>query len=89
MVESTQQVYLVLMISLAMGAVFGFTFGMLDVGDEQGQFIKIALMREEHYCYPVGMFLGAVGGFGNEYLRQKEDYSSYSGVGQSEFDDDI
>ena len=52
-------------------------------------FIKIALMREEHYCYPVGMFLGAVGGFGNEYLRQKEDYSSYSGVGQSEFDDDI
>jgi hypothetical protein len=29
-------------------------------------------MREEHYCYPMGMALGALAGFGNEYFRQKD-----------------
>merc|ERR1711994_510453 len=68
-VESSQQVYLVLVISLAMGVVFGFTFGLLDVEDEQVHHIRVALMREEHYCYPMGILLGALSGFGNEYFR--------------------
>merc|ERR1719183_2179848 len=56
-VESAQQVYLVLVTSLAMGIMFGFTFGLLDVEDEHGYHIRIALMREEHYCYPMGVLL--------------------------------
>jgi len=88
-VESSQQVYLVLVVSLAMGIVFGFTFGLLDVEDEQVYHIRIALMREEHYCYPMGIILGAVAGFGNEYFRQKDDYASYQGLAQTEFDEDI
>lgn len=88
-VESSQQVYLVLVVSLAMGVVFGFTFGLLDVEDEQMYHIRVALMREEHYCYPMGVVLGALAGFGNEHFRQKDDYASYQGVAQTEFDEDI
>eukprot|EP00811_Abedinium_folium_P009098 NODE_18409_length_894_cov_7.049544.p1 GENE.NODE_18409_length_894_cov_7.049544~~NODE_18409_length_894_cov_7.049544.p1 ORF type:complete len:238 (+),score=74.79 NODE_18409_length_894_cov_7.049544:94-807(+) len=88
-VESSQQVYLVLVVSLAMGVVFGFTFGLLDIEDEQGFHIRIALMREEHYCYPVGAVLGAFAGFGNEFFRQKGDYVAYHGIAQTEFDEDI
>lgn len=88
-VESSQQVYLVLVVSLAMGVVFGFTFGLLDVEDEQVHHIRVALMREEHYCYPMGMLLGALAGLGNEYFRQQDDYACYQGVAQTEFDEDI
>merc|ERR1719158_31275 len=77
-VESSQQVYLVLVVSLAMGVIFGFTFGLLDVEDEQVYHIRVALMREEHYCYPMGIILGCLAGFGNEYFRQKDDYTLYS-----------
>ncbi len=31
------------------------------------------LLREEHYCYPVGAALGGLAGFGNEYLREQEE----------------
>mmetsp|Transcript_24517 Transcript_24517/g.54564 ORF Transcript_24517/g.54564 Transcript_24517/m.54564 type:complete len:235 (+) Transcript_24517:233-937(+) len=88
-VESSQQVYLVLVVSLAMGVMFGFTFGLLDVEDEQAHHIRVALMREEHYCYPMGIVLGALAGFGNEYFRQKDDYACYQGIAQTEFDEDI
>merc|ERR1711862_464048 len=85
-VESSQQVYLVLVVSLAMGVVFGFTFGLLDVEDEEVYHIHVALMREEHYCFPMGTLLGAVAGFGNEYFRQRDDYACYQGIAQTEFD---
>lgn len=88
-VESSQQVYLVLVVSLAMGVMFGFTFGLLDVEDEQVYHIRVALMREEHYCYPMGLVLGSLAGWGNEYFRQKDDYTAYQGVAQTEFDEDI
>jgi len=88
-VESSQQVYLVLVVSLAMGVIFGFTFGLLDVEDEQAYHIRVALMREEHYCYPVGVALGSFSGFGNEYFRQQSDYTCYQAVAQTEFDEDI
>merc|ERR1719174_2662895 len=88
-VESSNQVYLVLVVSLAMGVIFGFTFGLLDVEDEQVYHIRVALMREEHYCYPMGLALGSMAGFGNEHFRQKDDYAGYQGVAQTEFDEDI
>merc|ERR1712228_182710 len=81
-VESPQQVYLVLLVSLAMGVAFGFTFGFLDVEDEQVYHIRVALMREEHFCYPMGVALGCAAGFGNEWLRQRDDYAAYQGVAQ-------
>merc|ERR1712217_218325 len=88
-VESAQQVYMVLVVSLAMGVVFGFMFGLLDLEDERGYHIRMALMREERYCLPMGLILGGLSGFGNEYYRQKDDYTCYTGLSQTEFDEDI
>merc|ERR1719203_1712050 len=60
LVESAQQVLLVLAVSLAMGLAFGFTFGVLDVEDEDAYHIRMALLRDERYSEPVGCLLGAV-----------------------------
>eukprot|EP00386_Alphamonas_edax_P014366 GDKI01044166.1.p2 GENE.GDKI01044166.1~~GDKI01044166.1.p2 ORF type:complete len:238 (-),score=81.44 GDKI01044166.1:34-747(-) len=86
LVESKQQVNLVLATALLMGGLFGFTFGVMDVEDEVSYHIRLALLREEHFCYPIGALLGGLAGFGNEYLRQQED--GYARV-KTEFDDEI
>lgn len=72
-VESASQVYLVLTVALVMGGLFGLIFGIMDVEDEVSYQIRLALLREERYCYPVGAILGGVVGFANEYLRQTEE----------------
>merc|ERR1712232_637825 len=72
-VESASQVYMVLTTSLIMGAVFGLIFGVMDVEDEVSYQIRLALLREERYCYPVGAILGGVVGFMNEYIRDQEE----------------
>lgn len=87
-VESAQQVMLVLCISLAMGLAFGFTFGVLGVEDEDAYHIRMALLKDERFSEPVGAALGALGGFGLEYIRQRDDYSMLA-AGKTEFDEDI
>merc|ERR1712048_86749 len=72
-VESASQVYVVLATALVMGAVFGLIFGVMDVEDEVSYQIRLALLREERYCYPVGAILGCVVGFTNEYIREEEE----------------
>lgn len=72
-VESANQVYMVLATALIMGAVFGCIFGALDVEDEVSYQIRLALLREERYCYPVGAVLGGAVGFANEYIREQEE----------------
>merc|ERR1712232_1296972 len=72
-VESASQVYMVLTTSLIMWAVFGLIFGVMDVEDEVSYQIRLALLREERYCYPVGAILGGVVGFTNEYIREEEE----------------
>mmetsp|Transcript_39156 Transcript_39156/g.124477 ORF Transcript_39156/g.124477 Transcript_39156/m.124477 type:complete len:233 (+) Transcript_39156:63-761(+) len=71
-VESAAQVYMVLATALAMGALFGLIFGVMDVEDEVSYQIRLALLREERYCYPVGALLGGAVGFANEYIREEE-----------------
>lgn len=87
-VESAQQVMLVLLVSLAMGLAFGFTFGVLDVEDEDAYHIRMALLRDERFSEPVGAVLGALAGFGLEFIRQRDDYSMLA-AGKTEFDEDI
>ncbi|AFZ80447.1 hypothetical protein BEWA_033000 [Theileria equi strain WA] len=74
LVESKSQVHLIVAIAVTMGAIFGFTFGLMDIEDEVVYHIQLALMKEERYTYPVGLALGGIAGFGNEYLRQQESW---------------
>jgi hypothetical protein len=73
LVESMAQVNLVIMTAIVMGGIFGTMFGYLDVEDAAGYRVRLALFKEEHYCYPVGAILGGIAGFGNEYLREREE----------------
>jgi hypothetical protein len=86
-VESSHQVYLIMTIAMVMGATFGFIFGVMDIEDEIQYQVRLALLKEERTCIPIGAILGAVAGFGNEYIRQKSD--EYAAVATSGFDDDI
>ena len=87
LVESPNQVFLVLASSLIMGGIFGTIFGLMDIEDQAEYTIKLSLMKEEHYCYPVGLLFGGLAGFGNEVLRQSSD--EYSALQHTDFDDDI
>ncbi len=73
---------------MAMGLAFGFTFGILDVEDEDQFHLRMALFRDERYSEPVGAVLGALAGFGLEFVRQRDDYSMLA-AGKTEFDEDI
>lgn len=87
LVESQPQVFLVLTTSLIMGGLFGFIFGVMDVEDAAQYTIALALKKEEHMCYPIGIVLGGLAGFGNEILRIRGE--EYSALQDTQFDDDI
>lgn len=86
-VESPHQVYLIMTVAMVMGATFGFIFGVMDVEDEIQYQVRLALLKEEKTCLPIGALLGAIAGFGNEYLRLKSD--EYASLQNAGFDDDI
>eukprot|EP00941_MAST-03F_sp_MAST-3F-sp1_P003111 g3111.t1 len=70
LIESSSQVHLVLVSSLAMGAAFGAIFGLLDVED-RGPDIRNALIHEENYCIPIGFLIGSVSGATNYSYRKR------------------
>lgn len=43
-----------------MGGIFGFIFGLLDVEDESSHHIRLALMKAENCCFPLGAVLGGL-----------------------------
>ena len=86
-VESSHQVYFIMTVALVMGAAFGFIFGAMDIEDEIQYQIRLALLKEERTCLPIGAILGALAGFGNEYIRLKSD--EYTALEAGAFDDDI
>lgn len=68
-VENPQQITAVLVLSSIMGLIFGLIFGILDVEDAASYQLRLALMKEQLYCYPIGALLGASTGVLNEYLK--------------------
>lgn len=86
LVESREQAYMVLFFTLVMGGTFGCIFGLMDVEDEMQYQIKLALLREQQFCYPLGAIIGGLAGFSNEILRQAEQRIRYCAT---EFDEDI
>lgn len=71
-IQSENQVYLVVGTSLVMGGLFGFIFGWLDVEDASFYHLRVALMREESVCYPIGAVVGGLGAAANQWLRESQ-----------------
>ena len=69
LVESPEQVHVVLLASCVMGAVFGLIFGVMDVEDAPRHELRNALIHEERFCLPFGFVLGAVAGVWNVRVR--------------------
>lgn len=86
LVESETQVYLVVTTAILMGFSFGMIFGLLDVEDEKISHLRVALMREQSICYPVGAVLGGLGAAINQWLRESND--SYNPVLDIDEDED-
>ena len=70
-VESQIQIIWVFIVSLVMGFLYGFIFGLLDVEDAKRFEFQAKLLHEEFICLPIAAFLGFLGGVVNEYLRIK------------------
>lgn len=66
------QIYLVLSVSLVIGALFGTIFGIVDVEDYYKRPVVLYKMlnSEISFCEPIGAILGAFTGFMLECLRQ-------------------
>lgn len=71
-IENSKQVLCIVLMTSAMGAVFGIVFGIVDFEDEEVYHDKLNLMKEESICFPIGGILGAIAGGLNEYF--KSDY---------------
>jgi len=89
LVETETQVYLVVTAAVVMGFIFGMVFGLLDVEDADMGHLKVALLREESICYPIGALLGGAASATNQYLREAGDEYSFDTLkNDDELDDD-
>ena len=53
-ISTPLQFYIVTGAAVLMGFFFGFIFGLMDIEDSSRYQIRLALMREETWCYPIG-----------------------------------
>jgi len=74
LVETENQVYLVVFTAVLMGSLFGFVFGLLDV-ENQNADLYFQLQRERTYCYPIGALLGGVASAINQNMRETSDFA--------------
>ena len=88
LVETETQVYLVVTTAVIMGAVFGFIFGLLDVEDVARSHLRVALMREESICYPIGAVLGGCAAAINQWIREQQEQYRFDPLHDDELDDD-
>ncbi|KAF7459073.1 putative membrane protein [Cryptosporidium felis] len=87
LVDSKAQIVFVVCSSLFIGIIFGFLFGLVEDSHEQIHYVNISLMKQKHYCYTIGIIVGALCGFGNEVIRLSD--KSYMIVGKTVYDSDV
>jgi len=74
--------------AVIMGFIFGLVFGLLDVEDADVAHLKVALLRDESICYPIGGILGGIASAINQYLREENEEYTFNALETSELDDD-
>ena len=86
-ISSNQQVYLLTGIAILMGFLYGILFGIMDVEDASIFKMKVVAMKDQKYCYPIGIILGFIGGFLNQYMRENGGKLFYGD--QNQFEEEI
>jgi FtsH-binding integral membrane protein len=61
-INSGAQIISIVIICCIMGLLFGLIFGIMDIEDVSNRFIRQELLKEENYCLPIGLILGAIAG---------------------------
>eukprot|EP00474_Spongospora_subterranea_P011141 CRZ11599.1 hypothetical protein [Spongospora subterranea] len=90
LIETEEQVHLILATSVCMGIVFGFVFGMLDVEDVQISHLRLAFMRDQSICYPIGAALGAIAAMFNHHLAARQPKYAFTALSSDDtFIDDL
>jgi hypothetical protein len=75
-VQSPTQVYIVLTSSCLMGAIFGFSFGLLDVEDDNYRHFRFD--KDQMISTIIGCTIGCVVGFLNQYVKANTDDTGMS-----------
>ena len=69
-IESNQQLYLIVASSTLMGFLYGLIFGILGIEDADLYRLAVATMKENSYSYPIGISIGGITGVLNEIMRR-------------------
>ena len=69
-VESTDQIVALLANCFVCGLIYGLVFSVMDIEDSTYGQLKNRFFYEIGFCMPIGIIGGALGGLGNEILRQ-------------------
>ncbi len=69
-IESAQQIYVLAGAAIAVGFLYGLIFGILDVEDANMYRLSLVALKDESYCYPIGIVVGLVAGFLNQMMRE-------------------
>lgn len=86
-ISSNQQIYLLTFGSILMGFLYGIIFGILDIQDADIFRMKVVAMKDQRYCYPIGIGLGFIIGFLNQYMR--ENGGRLIADSENQFEDEI
>jgi len=89
LVETEKQVYLVVAAAVLMGFLFGLVFGLLDIEDSVTANLKLALLRDERICYPIGAVIGGTASAINQYIRDQSQGYSFNPIHDDELDPDF
>jgi len=88
-VDTPYQLYVLVILSITMGSIYGLLFGLMDIEDANKMNIKMLLMKEEGYCFYIGIVLGAIGGFTNEFFRKNLSHYVFKKMEQDPFSEEI
>eukprot|EP00826_Nyctotherus_ovalis_P058410 TRINITY_DN8025_c0_g1_i10.p1 TRINITY_DN8025_c0_g1~~TRINITY_DN8025_c0_g1_i10.p1 ORF type:complete len:236 (+),score=40.82 TRINITY_DN8025_c0_g1_i10:23-730(+) len=69
-IEDSKQTYLIAASAVLMGFLYGLIFGILDLEDVELYRLAVMAMKDESYCYPIGIVVGGVTGVLNEIMRE-------------------
>ena len=81
--------YLVAATAVIMGSLYGFIFGILDLEDANMYKLAMLAMKDESYCYPIGLLIGGIAGVVNELMREHGGDLVTSGNANNQFSQEI